>query len=113
MATTNLELKLAQARVLNGALIMEVCAGANVIARAQAGGHRYIVETVGNNVKVKFGIPFSFVAPANTTITKIDIRSYDFEETGEHEIIFSAPENKIVETDDIVFVNEVSFTLLD
>ena len=113
MATTNLELKLAQARVLNGALIMEVYAGSSVIARTIAGGHRYIVETVGNNVKVKFGIPFSFVAPSNTTITKIEIKSYDFEETGEHEVIFSTPVSLLVETDDIVYVNEVSFTILD
>lgn len=113
MATTNLELKLAQARVLNGALVMEVYAGATIVAYAQAGGNRYFVETNGSNVKVKFGIPFSFVAPSNTTLSKIEIKSYDFEETGLHEVIYSIPVSLLVETDDIVYVNEVSFTLLD
>lgn len=113
MATTNLELKLAQARVLNGALVMEVYAGATIVAYAQAGGNRYIVETNGNNVKVKFGIPFSFVAPSNTTITKVDIVSYDFEETGVKEIIYTNTLSLFVEKDDVVYINEVSFTLLD
>lgn len=113
MATTNLELKLAQARVLNGALVMRVYAGDTIVAYAQAGGNRYIVETNGNNVKVKFGIPFSFVAPSNTTLSKIEVVSHDFEETGEEEVIYSILVSLLVETDDIVYVDEVSFTLLD
>jgi ornithine carbamoyltransferase len=114
MSTTNIELKRAQIEVLNGALHMTVLGSDNkVYGGAFVGGSMLQVITSGNNVICKFGIPFSFVMPTAATLTKIKITSYDFENERGQEVIYEATISRVVEAMDIVYVNEVGFTLLD
>lgn len=114
MATTNIELKRAQVEVLNGALHMTIL-GSNgtIYGGTFVGGSMLQVITSGNNVICKFGVPFSFVMPTAATLTKVKVTSYDFENERGQEVIYEATISRVVEAMDIVYVNEVGFTLLD
>ena len=116
MATTSLALKLSQAHVLNGALVLNVLGtGGVVLASRAVGGNNYIVAPrENNNVVVYFGTAFSFVVPNNVgAVTGVQVLSYDFNGLGTIQSIFNENVNIPVENDDVIYVNEVSFTLLD
>lgn len=100
MATTNTNIKITQGLSLQGALFVHV-GGAVAFAPLS-------YEVQGNNVKFTFGVPFSFVVNAGTTITKLEVID---QET--NTVILNEALSIVVEKDDVVFIDEVSFTLLD
>ena len=97
---TNLDMKIAQGLTLQGALFIEIN-GVHAFAPLD-------YEVQGNNVKFTFGVPFSFVVESGTTITSLKVIDVETTTT-----LFNETLNIAVATDDVVFIDEVSFTLLD
>ena len=110
--TTNRALKTTQAKTLDGALFIRVYAGSKIINERYVGGKRYVITNEGAyNVKATFGPPYSFMVTEPSTITEVEVVLYDPEGQRGSVIVFRDTLNIPVLNADIVYVNELSFTL--
>ena len=112
MSTTNLAIKIAQSDMIGKNMIIRVWSDNNYSKPLYARRiyNNSIVKTiddVNEKVKIKIGVPFSFVVPKNTTITRIDVFSL------EHMVeLISVSLNDATNVNDIYYVGNVELELL-
>lgn len=112
MSTTNLAIKIAQSDMIGKNMIIRVWAD-NDYSKPLYARRIYnnsiikTIDEVNKKVKIVMGVPFSFVVPKNTTITRIDVFSL------EHGLeIVSINLNDVTNINDIYYVGNIELELL-
>ena len=112
MSTTNLAIKIAQSDMIGKNMIIRVWSNNNgskplYARRIYNNNIVKTIDDVNEKVKIKIGVPFSFVVPENTTITRIDVFSL------EHMVeLISVSLNDATSVNDIYYVGNVELELL-
>ena len=108
MATSNFDLRTAQAKILTGCAIVSINTSTGVLHRKMA--KNIDLGYSGQSVRLDFIEPYSVVVPAGTTITNITIT--DFSVSG-GEVIYEVPVNITSPNLDIFYVNMLRLLILD